>query len=166
MISVHGSVRQSFEQFLRLPKMCGGLPIGRSLHGALSRHLQIPDGLVQQPCLAEVPTQQLRLVLSDFCELGSESFRNASVHHSSGLAQQGAVSGVLYKGMFEQISGVRGHTLPEEQACRHEPVKRRLQFRFRLARHRSQQSMRELSPNHRSDLRHVLSGTEPIKSCH
>ena len=41
--------------------------------------------------------------------------RNASVRHSSGLAQQSAISGVLYKGMFEQISGVRRQALPEQQ---------------------------------------------------
>ena len=37
---------------------------------------------------------------------------------------------------------------------------------FRLACHRSQQRVRELSPNRRSDLRHVLGRTEPVKPRH
>ena len=39
-------------------------------------------------------------------------------------------------------------------------------FRFRLAHHRSQQRMRELAPDRRSDLRHLLGRTEPVKPRH
>ena len=61
---------------------------------------------------------------------------------------------------------MRRHALPEQQTGRNETVERRLEFRLRLARHRSQQSMRKLPPNRRSDLCHLLGRAEPIKPRH
>ena len=69
-----------------------------------------------------------------------------------------AVGRVLHKRMFEEVSRVRRHTLPEQQTCCNETIKRRLEFRFWLASHRRQQSMRELAPNDRPDLCHLLGG--------
>ena len=68
--------------------------------------------------------------------------------------------------MLEQISRVRGNTLPKEQARLNEPVEGRFEFRSWLAGYRSYQSMRKLPPNYRSDLRHFLCRTEPIKPRH
>ena len=41
-----------------------------------------------------------------------------------------------------------------------------MQLSLRLARHRGQQSMRELSPDRRPDLRHLFGGAEPVKPRH
>ena len=112
--------------------------------------------LLDQSGLGAVTRQQFGLVLGNLGELALESFGDASVKRASRLAQQRAVGRVLHQRVLEQISRVRRHALPEQQTCRNETVERRLEFRFRLARHRSQQSMRKLSPNRRSDLRHLL----------
>src|SRR5262245_40057524 len=61
---------------------------------------------------------------------------------------------------------MRGDTLPKQQTCLNNPVERRAEFRLCLARYRSYQRMRELSPNHRSDLRHLLGRPEPIQARH
>jgi hypothetical protein len=47
-----------------------------------------------------------------------------------------------------------------------EPVERRAEFWLPLAGHRSYQSMRKLSPDHRSDLCHLLGRSEPVKPRH
>ena len=99
-------------------------------------------------------------------EAVAQGFGDAGVQRASWLAQQRAVGRILHEGVLEQIGCVRRHTLPKQQTCRHETVERRLEFRLRLASHRSQQSMRELSPNGRSDLRYLLGGAEPIKPRH
>ena len=41
-----------------------------------------------------------------------------------------------------------------------------MEFRFRLACHRSQQCMRELAPDSRPDLCHLLGGAEPVEPRH
>jgi hypothetical protein len=61
---------------------------------------------------------------------------------------------------------MRGDTLPKQQTCLNDPVERRAEFRLCLARYRSYQRMRELSPNPRSDLRHLLGRPEPIQPRH
>jgi hypothetical protein len=58
------------------------------------------------------------------------------------------------------------HTLPKQQTCRHEAVEGRLKFLLRLTSHCGQQSMRELPPNHGSDLSNLLGGAEPIQPRH
>jgi len=68
--------------------------------------------------------------------------------------------------MFEQVSRVRRYALPKQQPGPYQTVKSRLQRSFILARHRSQQAMREFSPNHRSDLRNLLCRTKPVKPRH
>jgi len=51
-------------------------------------------------------------------------------------------------------------------SCLNETIKSRLKFRFGLACHRSQQGMRKLPSNHRSYLRNLLGGAEPVKPRH
>ena len=70
------------------------------------------------------------------------------------------------KCVLEQIRRVRGNTLLEEQTGLNEPVERKPEFWLRSAGYRSYQSMRKLSPNHRSDLCHLLGRTEAIKPRH
>ena len=67
---------------------------------------------------------------------------------------------------LHQIARVWWNTLPKKQTSRSETVECGSQVRLRLASHRSQQGMSELSSNHCSDLRHLLSGTEPVEPCH
>jgi hypothetical protein len=64
--------------------------------------------------------------------------------------------------MFDQIGRVRRRTLLEQQASVGEAVERRIELGLRLARYRSQQRMRELPPDSRPDLRHLLGGAEPV----
>src|SRR5271169_2022631 len=110
--------------------------------------------------------EQLGLAFSTLWELALERFGNTSVQRPSRLTQQRAVGRVLYKCVFEQISRVRGRTLLEQQASRNETVKRRVEVRLRLARHRSKKRMRELSADSRSDLCHLLGGAKPIEPRH
>ena len=110
--------------------------------------------------------QQLRLVLGNIGELAFEGFGDAGVKRASRLAQQRAVGRVLHQGVLEQIGRVRRHALPEQQTGRNETVERRLKFRLRLAHHRSQQSMRELTPDGCPDLRHLLGRAEPVEPRH
>ena len=116
--------------------------------------------------LGVMTRNQLRLARSDFRKLGFQDFRNAGVQPTSALAKKSAVGRILHQGMFEQVSRVRRYALPKQQPGPYQTVKSRLQRSFLLARHRSQQGMRELSPNHRSDLRNLLCRTKPIKPRH
>ena len=52
--------------------------------------------------------------------------------------------------------------LSKQQTGGNDVIKRRCQFLLRRAYHRSQQRMRELTPDRRSDLRHILGGAEPV----
>jgi hypothetical protein len=113
-----------------------------------------------------VTREQLRLVLGNLGELVLKCFDDAGVKRTPALTQQGAVGGVLHKCVFEQIGRMWWHSLPKQQTCRHEPVERRLEFRLRPADYCRQQSMRELSSDHRSDLRDFLRLTKPIKPRH
>ena len=70
--------------------------------------------------------QQFGLVLSNVSELAFKSFGNASVKRASRLAQERAVGSILHQSVLEQISRVRRHTLPEQQACLNETFERRL----------------------------------------
>src|SRR5262249_50108233 len=110
--------------------------------------------------------QYLRPVFGDFGELTFEGLSNTGVQLTPRFAQQSAASRVLYKCVLEQISRVRGHTLPKQQASLNDPVERRAEFWLRLTDYRSYQRMRELSPNHRSDLRHLLGRPEAIQPRH
>ena len=132
----------------------------------LSRFAPQARSLLDQAGLGAVTRQQLRLVLGDFRELAFEGFGDAGVKRASRLAQQRAIGRVLHQGMLEQIGRVRRHALPEQQTSRNETVERRLQLRLRLAHHRSQQSMRELSPDRRADLRDLFGRAEPIEPRH
>ena len=111
--------------------------------------------------------QQFRLVLSDFGELAFESFCDTGVERTSGLAQQGAVGRILHQRMFEQISRVRRRTLPKQQTGCSVTVERRYQVSLRRARHRSHQGIRKRAhPSLPPDLRHLLSGAEPVEPRH
>src|SRR6476469_9411640 len=61
---------------------------------------------------------------------------------------------------------LRGYSLDRPHELGSAFMKGRLEFRFRFARYRIQETTRELSPNHRSDLRHFFSLTEPIEPRH
>src|ERR1700720_940422 len=110
--------------------------------------------------------QQFRLTLGNLREPALKRLGDASVKRASRLAQQRAVGSVLHKCVLEQISRVRGQTLPEEQTCINEPVEYRAEFLLPLVGYRSYQSMGKLSPDHRSNLCHLLGRTEPIKPRH
>jgi hypothetical protein len=56
--------------------------------------------------------------------------------------------------------------LSEQQTGFDEAVERQSQLCLRLAHHRSQQSMRELAPDCRADLRDFLRGAKPVKPRH
>jgi hypothetical protein len=113
-----------------------------------------------------VSRKKFRLALGNLSELTFESIGDARVERTSWLAQQRAISSILHQCVLEEVSRVRRHTLAEQQPCLNETVKRRLEFHFRLARHRSQQRMRKLSTKHRSNLCHLLGRTKPIKPRH
>src|SRR5262245_46661034 len=100
--------------------------------------------------------KQLRLTFGDFSELAFEGLCDASVKRASGLAQQRAVGGVLYKRVLEQITCLRRNALPKEQTSGGETTQRRSKLLFRFTNHRSQERMGELPPHHRSDLCHLL----------
>ena len=57
---------------------------------------------------------------------------NASVKRTSRLAQKGAIGGVPYKSVFEEVIRVRWQTLPKQETCFNETVERRLQHHCRL----------------------------------
>src|SRR5262249_27233653 len=108
----------------------------------------------------------LRLAFSNLWELALKRLGDASVQRPSRLPQQRAVGRVLHKCVLEQITRVRGQTLPEEQTCINEPVERRAEFWLPLVGYRSYQSMRNLSPDHRANLSHLLGRPEPVKPRH
>ncbi len=110
--------------------------------------------------------QDLGLALGDLGELAFKGFGDTGVKRASRLAQQRAIGRVLHQGMLEQVARLRRHALPEQQACLNETVERRPQLRLGLARHRRQQRMRELPPDRRPDLRHLLGRAEPVEPRH
>ena len=104
----------------------------RALQRALSRFAPQAYSLFDQASLGAVTRQQFGLVLGRVGELGFEGVGDTGVKRSPRLAQQSAISRVLHKCVLEQISRVRGNTLPKEQACLNEPVERRFEFRSGL----------------------------------
>ena len=123
---------------------------------SLSRLAPQARGLLDQPGLGAVTRQQLGLALGNLGELAFKGFGDTGVKRASRLAQQRAVGRVLHQRMLEQVGRMRRHALPEQQTSCNETVERRFQLRLRLAHHRSQQGMRELAPDRRPDLRHLL----------
>ena len=87
-------------------------------------------------------------------------------NRASVFAKKGTVGCILNQGMFKQVSSLRRYPLPKQQSGSYQTVKCRVQRPFLLARHRSQQGVREVSPDHRSDLRNLFCRTKPIKSRH
>ena len=71
---------------------------------------------------------QFGSALCNFSKLAFKSFSNTGMKGTSRLAQEGTVSRILYEGVLEKVSRVRGGTLSEEQSCRNEPVERRIYF--------------------------------------
>src|SRR5262249_56875111 len=86
---------------------------------------------------------------------------------ASRFAQQRAIGRILHQGMFEQICRMGRDALPEQQASLNETVESRVEFPLRLAHHRSQQFMRELSPYGSSDLAYLLGRrADPVEPRH
>ena len=69
-----------------------------------------------------MPSQQLRLVLGDLRELTFEGLGDSSMKRASRLAQQRAVSGVLYQCVLEQVSCMWRHALPVQQTSLNETI--------------------------------------------
>ena len=143
-----------------------GLDQRRTRQRPLSRFAPQARGLFDQASLGAVTRQQLRLALGNLGELAFEGFGDTGVKCASRLAQQRAIGRVLHQGMLEQVGRMRRHTLPEQQTSRNETVQRRSEFRPGFAYHRSQEGMRELPPDRRADLRHLLGRAEPIEPRH
>jgi hypothetical protein len=61
-----------------------------------------------------VSREQFRLVFNNLTELAFKYRGNASVERASGLAQQGAVSGILHERVLEQVGCMRRHALSEK----------------------------------------------------
>jgi hypothetical protein len=106
--------------------------------------------------------EEFGLIFGYLGELALEAFRNAGVQRTSRLTQERPVSCVLYKCVLKQIGRMWAHSLPEQQTCLDETIKRLLKFRVRFACDGSQQTVRELPSNHSSNLCNLLRRTEPI----
>src|SRR5262249_53560882 len=120
--------------------------------------------LLNLPSLSAVTRQQLRPTIGNICELAFERLSDAGMERASRLTEQRAIGRILHQGMLEQISRMRWHALPGEQARFDETAER--QFPLRLTRNCSQQGMGELPPNRRPDLCHFLAGAEPVEPGH
>src|SRR5215472_4403375 len=84
---------------------------GFNQRGALRRALACfapqPRGFLDLPCLGAMSRQQLGLILGDLRELTFEGCGDSSMKRAPRLAQQHAVSCVLYQCVLEQVSSVR-----------------------------------------------------------
>src|SRR4029453_1647513 len=98
-------------------KLFGGFNKSRALLRPLSGFA--PEGcrLRDQSGLSVVASQQVGLVRGNVRKPALQCLTNARVECASRLAQQGAVSGIKYQRVFEQIGCVRRQTLPKQQAC-------------------------------------------------
>jgi hypothetical protein len=83
-----------------------------------------------------VTRQCLWLGFRDLRKLAFDGFGYPGVQRASRLAQQCAISRVLYQGMFEQITRLWRHALWEQQTGCNETIERRAQLRLGLAGHR------------------------------
>ena len=99
-----------------------GLDQRRARQRPLSRLAPKARGLLDQASLGAMTRQQFGLVLGNVRELTFQGFGDASVKCASGLAQQRAVGRVLHQRVLEQVAGMRGHALPEQQASRNQTV--------------------------------------------
>src|ERR1700758_1605771 len=99
------------------------LLVGRGLGCAVSRALPVVDGLLRHRSKRIVPRQQFGLAVANI-ELLVKNRCYAGMQLLSPLAEQGAVSNVLHQGMLEQITRVRRHPLPKQQAGLDETVER------------------------------------------
>src|SRR4029077_14477988 len=95
----------------RTPELLCGFDQRRALRRPLSRFAPQPRGFLDLPGLGAVTRQQLGLLLGDLRELTFEGFGDSSMKCASRLAQQQAISRVLYQCMLEQVSRVRRHAL-------------------------------------------------------
>ena len=161
-----GSGGQSRDLVEGTGKLLRGFNQCRAFERPLPRFAPQTRSLLDLPGLGAVARQQLRLALGHLRELAFEGFSDTGVKRASRLAQQRAIGRVLHQRMLEQIARVRRHALPEQQTSRNETVERRIEFRLRLVHHRSQQGMRKLTPDRRSDLRHLLGRAEPVEPRH
>src|SRR5258705_10500775 len=144
--------------------MCDRLLIGRPLCCAISGPLPIIDGLLSQSGLSVMSSKNFGLDLADIRKLPLKDACYARMQVVSLYAEERAIGHVLHQCVLEQIVGMRRHALPKQQTSLNETVQRQFQLRRGLARHRSQQGMRKLAPDRRSDLRHLLGRAEPVIS--
>src|SRR6516225_2314378 len=70
--------------------------------------------LLDQPRLGAVTSHQFRLTLCDLHELALKGFGNSGVQRASWLAQERAISRVLYERVLEQVGRLRRRALPEQ----------------------------------------------------
>jgi hypothetical protein len=133
-----GRARQGRDLTQRLTKLRDPFDQGRAPQRPLSRFAPKASSFLDQTSFRAMASQKFWLDFGNISKLTFKCRSDASVKRTSGFAQQGAVGGILYQCVLEQISCVRLRTLPEEQTCRYETPKRRLEFRLLLARHRSQ----------------------------
>src|SRR5262249_27718722 len=158
--SLTASVRRHGDEFDRRRQMRGCFGVGRALERALTGLAPILDSRLAQSSLGKVTRQNFRLIFGNFSELAFQGLCDASVKRASGLAQQRAIGGVLYKRMLEQVGCLRRNTLSEEQTSGGETIQRRSKLLFRFANHRSKERMGESPPDRCSNLCHLLGGAE------
>ena len=75
-----------------------------------------PCGFFDQSGFAAVSCKKFGLAFSNLGELAFESFGDARMQCASRIAKQRAIGSVLHQCVLEQISRVRRHSLPEQQA--------------------------------------------------
>src|SRR6266550_4483872 len=73
------------------------------------------DRWLDQARLRKVVRQELRLRVDGFREAILQGLANAGMQCLSSRAQQGAVGGVLYQRVLEEIGGLRCDTATEQQ---------------------------------------------------
>ena len=73
------------------------------------------DGLVELAGLSAVTRQHFRLILGNFRKATFEGFSNGGMKRAPRLAQQRAISRVLYERVLEEITRMWRYALSEEQ---------------------------------------------------
>jgi hypothetical protein len=123
-------------------------------------------GLFDQSCISALPRQQFRPGLGNFGEPTFEGFGYTGMQRAARLAQQSAVSCILYECVLKQVSRLWGCALSKEQSGLNKALECRIKLHLRRAHHGGKEGMRELSSNRRADLRHLFGRSKAVETGH
>ena len=157
--------RPRLEEDDRLPELPDRLLVRRARLRPLTRPAVVRDRVVAAPRRLGVPRHHLGLALDPLGELLPQHVDHPPVELLARALEQRLVRRLLHERVLERVRRLRRLAAHEYQLRLDETGQPPLQRPVVHVRHRFQQLVRELAPEHRGALRHLLRTRETVEPC-